>query len=45
MTFATAQTAAQGVYITMNGSVFRGDDVVKDRDQGALIPKRGSPAA
>jgi L-asparaginase len=31
MAFATAQIAAPGVYITMNGSVFDGLKVVKDR--------------
>jgi len=36
MAFAIAQTAAPGVYITMNGSVFPGNDVVKDRDQGFI---------
>jgi L-asparaginase len=32
MAFATAQTAPPGVYITINGSVFRGEEVVKDRE-------------
>jgi L-asparaginase len=41
MAFATAQIAAPGVYITMNGTVFRADQVEKDRArrlraQGAL---------
>ena len=31
MAFATAQTAPHGVYIVMNGSVFQGDRVAKDR--------------
>lgn len=34
MAFATAQVAAPGVYITMNGSVFPGRGVVKDRKLG-----------
>jgi L-asparaginase len=38
MAFATAQVAPPGVYITMNGSVFRGDKVVKDRDLGRFVP-------
>lgn len=37
MAFATAQTAAPGVYITMSGSVFRADSVVKDRAKGAFV--------
>ena len=37
MAFATAQVAAPGVYITMNGSVFRADQVVKDRDKGEFV--------
>jgi L-asparaginase len=37
MAFATAQVAPPGVYITMNGTVFAGDDVVKDRDRGAFV--------
>lgn len=39
MAFATAQVAPPGVYITMNGTVFRADEVVKDRDRGAFVPK------
>ena len=38
MAFATAQTAAPGVWIAINGSVFRGDAVVKDRERGCFIP-------
>lgn len=38
MAFATAQVAAPGVYITMSGSVFRADQVVKDRQKGAFVP-------
>jgi L-asparaginase len=41
MAFATAQVASPGVYITMNGSVFRGEDVIKDRQQGAFMPRTG----
>jgi L-asparaginase len=39
MAFATAQIAPPGVYITINGSVFRGDEVTKDREQGRFILK------
>lgn len=38
MAFATAQVAEPGVYITMSGSVFRADAVVKDRSKGAFVP-------
>src|SRR5690606_34431262 len=34
MAFAAVQTLPPGVYITMNGQVFRGDRVRKDRAQG-----------
>ncbi len=37
MAFATAQTAAPGVYITMNGAVFDGLRVTKDRARGAFV--------
>lgn len=37
MAFATAQVAPPGVYITMNGSVFSGDKVVKDRELGRFV--------
>jgi len=37
MAFATAQIAPPGVYITMNGTVFRADQVVKDRAKGAFV--------
>ena len=37
MAFATAQVAEPGVYITMSGSVFRADQVVKDRAKGAFV--------
>jgi L-asparaginase len=39
MAFATAQVAPPGVYITMNGSVFAGGKVVKDRVRGAFVPR------
>ena len=38
MAFATAQVARPGVYITMNGTVFRADQVIKDRAKGAFVP-------
>lgn len=37
MAFATAQVAEPGVYITMSGSVFRADQVIKDRVKGAFV--------
>lgn len=39
MAFAAAQTLPAGVYIAMNGSVFRGDEVKKDRDQRRFVAK------
>lgn len=39
MAFATAQIAAPGVYIAINGSVFRWDEVVKDRQLGRFVRK------
>jgi L-asparaginase len=39
MAFATAQTAAPGVYIAINGSVFRGAEVIKDHDLGCFKRK------
>ena len=39
MAFAAAQIAPPGVYITMNGTVFPADRVVKDRERGAFIPR------
>lgn len=46
MAFATAQIAAPGVYITMNGSVFPAREVVKDRSKGAFVSSglTGRPA-
>lgn len=38
MAFATAQVAEPGIYITMSGSVFRAEKVVKDRAKGAFVP-------
>ncbi|HSI17017.1 MAG TPA: asparaginase domain-containing protein [Sphingomonas sp.] len=38
MAFATAQVAPPGVYITMNGTVFDGLKVVKDRAKGVFVP-------
>lgn len=37
MAFAAAQTLPAGVYITMNGRVFRGDEVRKDRQQARFV--------
>jgi L-asparaginase len=37
MAVATAQVAPPGVYITMNGTVFRAGEVVKDRERGAFV--------
>jgi L-asparaginase len=42
MAFATAQTAAPGVYITINGAVFRGDQVVKDPTTSTFVLKSKS---
>jgi L-asparaginase len=39
MAFATAQVAPPGIYVTMNGTVFRADEVVKDRERGAFVAK------
>ena len=39
MAFATAQIADPGIYISMSGSVFRADHVVKDRSKGAFVPR------
>jgi L-asparaginase len=38
MAFATAQAAPPGVWITMNGSVFPGLGVRKDRGKGCFVP-------
>lgn len=37
MAFAIAQFAPPGVYITMNGNVFAGDKVRKDRESGSFV--------
>ncbi len=39
MAFATAQSAPPGVYIAINGSVFRWNEVVKDRQLGQFVRK------
>jgi L-asparaginase len=39
MAFACAQAAAPGVYITMNGTVFPANQVVKDRGRNAFVYK------
>jgi L-asparaginase len=39
MAFASAQTLPAGVYIAMNGRVFRGDEVKKDREQRRFVAK------
>jgi L-asparaginase len=39
LAFAAAQLAPAGVYITMNGTVFPADKVVKDRDKGAFVSR------
>jgi L-asparaginase len=41
MAFATVQVAPPGIYITMNGSVFRAGEVTKDRERGAFVHKTG----
>ena len=38
MAFATVQVAAPGVWIAMNGTVFAGDRVRKDRAANAFVP-------
>ena len=43
MAFAAAQIASPGVYITINGSVFRAEDVEKDRDRGCFVLKQDAP--
>jgi L-asparaginase len=39
MAFAAVQTSPPGVYVAMNGRVFRGDAVRKDREQGRFVAK------
>lgn len=38
MAFAAAQVAPPGVWIAMNGTLFRGDRVRKDRSANAFVP-------
>jgi L-asparaginase len=40
MAFAAAQTLPPGVYVVMNGRVFRGDEVRKDREQRRFVSTR-----
>lgn len=40
MAFAAAQTLPEGVFIVMNGQVFAGDKVRKDREQNIFVPVR-----
>ena len=37
MAIATVQTAPPGVWIAMNGTIFAGDRVRKDRDRGSFV--------
>ena len=39
MAFGAVQSLAAGVYICMNGQVFRADAVVKDRSKNAFVPR------
>jgi L-asparaginase len=39
MAFAAAQTLPPGVFVAMNGRVFRGDEVKKDREHGRFVAK------
>lgn len=39
LAFAAAQTLPAGVYVAMNGRVFRGDEVTKDREQRRFVAK------
>jgi len=38
MAFAAVQSLPPGVYVAMNGRVFRGDEVKKDREQRRFVP-------
>jgi L-asparaginase len=40
MAFAAVQALPPGVYVAMNGRVFRGDEVRKDREQRTFVAKR-----
>jgi L-asparaginase len=37
MAFAAVQTLPEGVYLTMNGTVFRAGETIKDRDLGQFV--------
>jgi L-asparaginase len=39
MAFGVAQSASPGVYLAMNGQVFRAGEVRKDRQQARFVPK------
>jgi L-asparaginase len=38
MAFAAVQVLSPGVYIAMNGQVFKAGQVQKDRQQGRFVP-------
>jgi L-asparaginase len=44
MAFAVAQVAPAGVYVAMNGTVFRGDQVEKDREHQRFVARHASSA-
>jgi L-asparaginase len=44
MAFAAAQTLPPGIYITINGSVFRADEVVKDPVRGFVLKENARQA-
>jgi L-asparaginase len=39
MAFAAVQALPGGVYVAMNGRVFRGDEVIKDREQRRFVAR------
>jgi L-asparaginase len=39
MAFAAVQVLPAGVYVAMNGQVFKADEVRKDREQGRFVTK------
>jgi hypothetical protein len=39
MAFAAVQALPAGVYVAMNGRVFRGDEVIKDREQRRFVAR------
>jgi L-asparaginase len=43
MAFGAVQSLAHGVYIVMNGQVFRASDVVKDRRRNAFVRRPDVP--